>query len=165
MLAVGAAGGLTIATFAHWIVHLLYGTAYAEAAHLLQLAALASTLVFADVALTLLPIYMRKPQWIAIKWGLVLLITIIVDLVAIPRLGVRGAILGYAIANLLAMLFGAGIWLRQMPAGHTRRASACAAIVICAFTGPLIVIAEEGEDRCDDRKKHQQRDFVNIFIP
>lgn len=121
MLAVGAAGGLTIATFAHWIVHLLYGMAYGEAAHLLQLAALASTLVFADVALTLLPIYMRRPQLVAIKWGLVFSVTIAIDLVAIPWLGVRGAIVGYAVANLLAVAFGVGIWLRQRRASHIAR--------------------------------------------
>lgn len=125
MLAVGAAGGLTIATFAHWIIHLLYGTAYAEAAHLLQLTAFASTLVFADVALTLLPIYMRRPQLVAIKWALVFFITIAIDLVTIPWLGVRGAILGYAIANLSAVAFGVGIWLQHGSAGHlSREASA-----------------------------------------
>lgn len=125
MVAVGATGGIIIATFAHWIVHLLYGSAFASAVGLLQLAAIASTLVFADVALTLLPIYMRRPQWIAIKWGIVFATTVVIDAIAIPHLGARGAILGYAVANLLAIAFGIGIWLRQehgMPAQHEAKA-------------------------------------------
>ncbi|MCY1354268.1 hypothetical protein D9M69_406390 [compost metagenome] len=124
MLAIGLAGGLAIATSAHWIVQLLYGPAFAEAVHLLQLAALASTLIFADVALTLLPIYMRRPHLVAIKWGLVCAATIAIDVVAIPAFGAHGAILGYAVANFLAVLFGAGIWLRQAPAAATREANA-----------------------------------------
>ncbi|MGN5480600.1 hypothetical protein ACTMU2_39285 [Cupriavidus basilensis] len=51
MVAVGITGGIIIAVSAHWIIHLLYGSAFASAADLLQLAALASSLVFADVAL------------------------------------------------------------------------------------------------------------------
>ncbi|BDB25175.1 oligosaccharide flippase family protein [Cupriavidus sp. P-10] len=121
MFAVGLAGGLAIAACAHWIVDLLYGPAFAEATSLLQLAALASTLVFADVALTLLPIYMRRPHLVAIKWGLVCAATIAIDVAAIPVFGARGAILGYAAANLLAVLFGFFVWLRQEPAVLSRR--------------------------------------------
>ncbi|MGY2487088.1 lipopolysaccharide biosynthesis protein [Cupriavidus sp. CP313] len=113
MLAVGLAGGLTITACAPWIVQLLYGSAYASAADLLQLSAIASTLIFADVALTLLPIHMRRPRLVAIKWALVFAVTVGIDVVAIPAFGARGAILGYAIANLLAALFGLGIWLRE----------------------------------------------------
>ncbi len=125
MVAVGITGGIIIAMSAHWIIHLLYGSAFASAADLLQLAALASSLVFADVALTLLPIYMRRPQLVAIKWGIVFATTIVVDSIAIPHLGARGAILGYAVANLLAIAFGIGIWLRQTqgaPAQHEAKA-------------------------------------------
>lgn len=116
MLAIGMAGGLAISACAHWVTQLLYGPAFSDAAQLLQLAALASALVFADVALTLLPVYMRRPQLVAIKWGLVLAVTIAIDLIAIPALGARGAILGYAVANLFAVIFGVGIWMRQHPA-------------------------------------------------
>ncbi|WP_444633047.1 lipopolysaccharide biosynthesis protein [Cupriavidus oxalaticus] len=118
MLGMGIAGGLTIAACAHWIVQLLYGPAFVDAAQLLQLAALASMLVFVDVALTLLPIYMRRPQLVAVKWGLVFAVTIAIDLVAIPAFGARGAILGFAVANLLAVLFGITIWLRPEPAAR-----------------------------------------------
>jgi len=121
MMAVGVAGGLVIAGCAHWIVRLLYGSAFASAADLLRLAALASTLVFADVALTLLPIYMRRPQFVAAKWGVAFCVTIAVDIVAIPALGARGAILGYAVANLLSLLFGLGIWLLQARASAAPR--------------------------------------------
>jgi PST family polysaccharide transporter len=113
MVAIGAAGGIIIAALAHWIIHLLYGSAFESAAHLLQLAALASSLVFADVALTLLPVYMRRPQLIAIKWGIMFVATVVIDMISIPRLGARGAILGYAVANLLAIAFGIGLWLRR----------------------------------------------------
>jgi PST family polysaccharide transporter len=113
MVAVGVTGGIIIAASAHWIVQLLYGSAFASAAHLLQLAAMVSSMVFADVALTLLLVYMHRPQLIAIKWGIVFATTIVVDTIAIPHLGARGAILGYAVANLLAIAFGIGVWLRQ----------------------------------------------------
>ncbi|KDP87544.1 MULTISPECIES: lipopolysaccharide biosynthesis protein [Cupriavidus] len=125
MMAVGVAGGIAIALSAHWIIHLLYGSAFASAASLLQLSALASTLIFADVGLTLLPIYLRRPRLVAIKWALVFVVTIVIDLIAIPRLGVYGAILGYAVANLLSVLFGIAIWIqsaRGRPAVQEARA-------------------------------------------
>lgn len=125
MTIVGAAGALAIALGAHWIVHLLYGSAFASAAGLLQLAAMASMLIFADVALTLLPIYLRRPRLVAIKWGLVFAVTIVIDVIAIPAFGAYGAILGYAVANLLSVLFGIAVWLRERPrAAATREASA-----------------------------------------
>ena len=125
MMAVGIAGGTLIALSARWIIHLLYGSAFASATGLLQLAALASTLVFADVGLTLLPIYLRRPRLVAIKWGMVFAITIGIDMVAIPRFGVYGAILGFAVANLLSVLFGIATWLRcatAKPAAQEARA-------------------------------------------
>ena len=106
MTVVGAAGAIVLALCAEPVVHLLYGKAFGEAVDLLRLAALASTLVFADVGLSLLPIYLRRPRWVAIKWGLVLATTVAVDLVAIPHLGTRGAVAGYAAANAVAVVFG-----------------------------------------------------------
>ncbi|MDK3021822.1 oligosaccharide flippase family protein [Cupriavidus taiwanensis] len=106
MTVMGAAGAIMLALCAEPIVNLLYGKAFGETADLLQLAALASILVFADVGLSLLPIYLRKPRWVAIKWGLVLATTVVVDLVAIPHLGARGAVAGYAAANAVAVVFG-----------------------------------------------------------
>lgn len=112
MTAIGATGALLIAVSAHWIIHLLYGAAFASAVNLLRLAALASTLVFADVALTLLPIFLRRPGVIALKWGIAFTATVIIDVIAIPRLGVEGAVLGYAVANLFSVLFGIAVWVR-----------------------------------------------------
>lgn len=106
MTVLGAAGAIVLALCAEPVVHLLYGKAFGETVDLLRLAALASILVFADVGLSLLPIYLRRPRWVAIKWGLVLATTIVVDLVAIPHLGVRGAVAGYAAANAVAVVFG-----------------------------------------------------------
>lgn len=106
MTVVGAAGAIVLALCAEPVVHLLYGKAFGEAVDLLRLAALASTLVFADVGLSLLPIYLRRPRWVAIKWGLVLATTVAVDLVAIPHFGARGAVAGYATANAVAVVFG-----------------------------------------------------------
>ena len=63
-------------------------------------------------ALTLLPIHMRAPRLVAIKWGLALVATLTVDAVAIPRMGAYGAILGYAVANLISVLFGMAVWIR-----------------------------------------------------
>lgn len=120
MVAVGAVGGVTIALSAHWIVHLLYGAAFGRAVELLQLTALASTLVFADVALTLLPVHMRAPRLVAIKWGLALVATLAVDAIAIPRIGAYGAILGYAVANFLSVLFGVAIWMRYRSIARQR---------------------------------------------
>jgi len=116
MMAIALAGGVAIALCAHWIVQLLYGAAFAPAAQLLQLAALASTLVFADVGLTLLPVYLRRPRLVAMKWGLAFSATVLIDLVAIPRLGAIGAIVGYASANVISVLFGIVVWLRSRAA-------------------------------------------------
>jgi PST family polysaccharide transporter len=125
MTAIGATGALLIAVSAHWIIHLLYGAAFASAVNLLRLAALASTLIFADVALTLLPIFLRRPSVIALKWGIAFTVTVIIDVIAIPRLGVEGAVLGYAVANLFSVLFGITVWVRgrsQQPAMEKARA-------------------------------------------
>lgn len=112
MTVIGAAGAITIALSAHWIIQILYGAAFAHAVHLLQLAALASILVFADVALTLLPVYLRRPDIVALKWGGALLITVAIDWIAIPKLGAIGAIVGSATANLMSILFGIAILIR-----------------------------------------------------
>lgn len=125
MTAIGAVGALLIAASAHWIIHLLYGAAFASAVSLLRLTALASTLVFADVGLTLLPIFLRRPGIIALKWGIAFTVTIIIDVIAIPRFGVKGAILGYTIANLFSVLFGIAVWVRcrgQQPSMEKARA-------------------------------------------
>lgn len=107
----GAAGAAPLIVLAPWIVHLLYGAAFAEASSLLRLATLASPLVFADVGFTILAAYLRKPGWIAVKWSLAFLATVAVDLTAIPRFGAEGAILGYAVANVLTTLAGICMWL------------------------------------------------------
>ncbi|SOZ35759.1 lipopolysaccharide biosynthesis protein [Cupriavidus neocaledonicus] len=111
MAAVGLCGAGLIAICAEWIVALLYGQAFGQAVVLLRLAALASTLVFADVGLSLLPIYLRKPRWVAVKWALVLVTTVVVNVIAVPGLGTRGAILGYAVGNGVAVLFGLALVL------------------------------------------------------
>lgn len=120
MTALGMAGSVVIALMAPWIIHLLYGSAFASAADLLRLSALASSLVFTDVGLSVLAVYLRKPTWIAIKWALVLAVTVAVDFLTIPRLGARGAILGYALANALAAACGAVMWLRVARSGEAR---------------------------------------------
>ena len=107
---VGAAGAIVLAVMAPWIVHLLYGSAFADATALMQLAILVSPLVFADVGFTVLAAYLRKPRWIAAKWALACAATVAVDLLAIPRLGARGAILGYATSGALAVLAGIVTW-------------------------------------------------------
>ena len=116
MTAIGLCGALILALSAEWVVALLYGQAFGETVVLLRLAALASTLVFADVGLGLLPVFLRKPRWVAMKWALVLTTTVIVDLIAVPRLGTRGAVLGYAVGNAVALLFGLALALRTRTA-------------------------------------------------
>ncbi|MBF6986689.1 lipopolysaccharide biosynthesis protein [Cupriavidus sp. IK-TO18] len=112
MSIIGVTGAVILALCAGPVVRLLYGQAFGETVVLLRLAALASTLIFADVGLSLLPVYLRKPRWVAIKWGLVLATTVVVDMVAVPRLGARGAVLGYAVANAVAVIFGLVLLLR-----------------------------------------------------
>ncbi|WP_439668150.1 Membrane protein involved in the export of O-antigen and teichoic acid [Cupriavidus necator] len=116
IVAIGLCGAIILALCAEWVVQLLYGQAFGETVVLLRLAALASTLIFADVGLGLLPVYLRKPRWVAVKWALVLATTVIVDLIAVPRLGARGAVLGYAVANAVALIFGLALVLRARPA-------------------------------------------------
>lgn len=110
LFAVGSAGAIVLMLLAPWIVHLLYGSAFADATALLQLAILVSPLVFADVGFTILAAYLRKPHWIAVKWGIAFGATVVVDLIAIPRFGARGAILGYAVSSTLAVLAGLVMW-------------------------------------------------------
>lgn len=112
MSIIGVTGAVILALCAEPVVRLLYGQAFGETIVLLRLAALASALIFADVGLSLLPVYMRKPRWVATKWGLVLATTVVVDLLAVPRLGARGAVLGYAVANAVAVIFGLILVLR-----------------------------------------------------
>jgi PST family polysaccharide transporter len=120
MTALGTVGGGIIAATAPWIVHLLYGTGFQPAATLLRYAALGAGLVFADVALTLLAIHLRKPRWVAIKWAAVLATTVAVDSVLIPRFGASGAVTGYLIANGMAVVVGCGflLALRRTQAEH-----------------------------------------------
>lgn len=124
--AVGLAGACVIGASSEWIIHLLYGNQFSAAASLLRLAAFASMLVFVDVALTLLPIYLRRPEWIALKWAATLVATLACDLFAIPKYGAWGAVAGYAVGNGIAVFIGVGIWSRMrhrraLASGVTRR--------------------------------------------
>jgi PST family polysaccharide transporter len=113
--ALGLVGSLAIAACAPWIVRLLYGSAFDATVTLLRVAAVASALIFADVALTLLAVYLRKPRWVAIKWALVLATTLAFDLAVIPHYGSWGAIAGYALGNGVAVLVGVALWWRHRP--------------------------------------------------
>lgn len=112
MVAVGVAGGAVLAYCAPWIIALIYGEHYEAAANLLRLSAMASGLVFADAALSLLVIYLRKPNWLVEKWFLVLFTMIVVDVITIPNYGARGAIYGYIAGNAIAVIAGIGFFLR-----------------------------------------------------
>lgn len=113
--ALGLAGGLAVAACAPWIVRLLYGSAFEATVTLLRVAAVASALVFADVALTLLAVYLRRPRWVAMKWALVLATTLAFDLAIIPRFGNWGAIAGYVLGNGVAVIVGLALWWRNRP--------------------------------------------------
>ncbi|GAB7543283.1 lipopolysaccharide biosynthesis protein [Cupriavidus sp. 8B] len=113
MSAIGLCGAVLIAAGAPWIVQLLYGHAFVSSAALLQTAALSSTLIFADVGLTLLPVYLRRPDWIAIKWGVVLAVTLAFDLAVVPKYGAWGAVGGYTLGNAVAVAFGICLWWRS----------------------------------------------------
>lgn len=113
---VGLLGGAAIAACAPWIVHLLYGHAFAPTIALLRAAALLSSLVFADVGLTLLAVHLRRPDWIAIKWLMVFVVTLLFDLAVVPRYGSWGAIAGYGLGNAVATLIGIAFWWRCRPA-------------------------------------------------
>ncbi|NSX04472.1 lipopolysaccharide biosynthesis protein [Cupriavidus gilardii] len=117
---VGLAGATVIAASSHWIVHLLYGERFGAAIALLGVAAFASVLLFVDMALTLLPVYLRKPQWIAAKWAGTLAVVLAFDFVAVPRYGAWGAVAGYALGNAAAVLVGLGIWWRCRPVARVR---------------------------------------------
>lgn len=116
--ATGLAGAALIAGMADWIIALLYGERFEAAASLLRVAAFASALVFIDVGLTLVPVYLRKPQWVAAKWAGTLLVVVLFDLFAVPRFGAWGAVAGYAVSNGFAVLAGIYLWWRAR--GATR---------------------------------------------
>ncbi|WP_059411160.1 lipopolysaccharide biosynthesis protein [Cupriavidus basilensis] len=116
MTAIGLCGAILIAIGAPWIVQLLYGHAFSSSASLLRAAAVSSTLIFADVGLTLLPVYLRRPEWIAIKWGVVFGVTLAFDLVTVPAYGAWGAVGGYTAGNAVAVAFGLWLWRRSRKA-------------------------------------------------
>ncbi|MFJ4293224.1 oligosaccharide flippase family protein [Cupriavidus sp. NPDC089707] len=121
MLAAGIVGGAMLAVCAPWIIALIYGDHYEAAADLLRLSAMASGLVFLDAALTLLVVYLRRPGWLVEKWFLVLSTMIVVDLIAIPMFGARGAVYGYVAGNAVAVMAGVGFFVRSrepMPAAQ-----------------------------------------------
>jgi PST family polysaccharide transporter len=47
-----------------------------------------------------------------LKWALVLAVTVIFDMLAVPRYGVWGALAGYALSNAVAVIFGICLWVR-----------------------------------------------------
>lgn len=106
----GFCGSAVIAASASWIVHLLYGTAFAATIDLLRMAAFATSLLFADAALSVLLAHMRRPPWFAAKWAVVLTVTVIADIVLIPRYGTLGAVAAYATTNVTALLCSATVW-------------------------------------------------------
>lgn len=112
MAVLGLAGGTVLALLAPWIVHLLYGAAFSDAAALLRLVALGSALLFADAALTLLAVMLRRPVWIVGKWLAVLVATVAIDSVLIPAYGARGAAIGYLCANACAVAIGIALLIR-----------------------------------------------------
>lgn len=116
LAAVGLLGGAVIAACAPWIVHLLYGHAFAPTVTLLQAAALLTALVFADVGLTLLAVHLRRPEWIAAKWLAVFAVTLLFDLAMVPRYGNWGAVAGYGLGNAVAVLVGLALYWRCRPA-------------------------------------------------
>jgi len=112
LFAIGTAGAAVLVLLAPWIVHFLYGSAFSEAVSLLRLAILVSPLVFADVGFAILAAYLRKPRWIALKWGIACTATVAVDFIAIPKLGAVGAIVGFAVSSALAVIASIIMWLR-----------------------------------------------------
>lgn len=120
MALLGLAGGAVLALLAPWVVHLLYGAAFSDAGALLRLVALGSALLFADAALTLLAVMLRRPIWIVGKWLAVLAVTIAIDSMLIPSMGARGAAIGYLCANACAVLIGVTLlvraWCEEKPA-------------------------------------------------
>ncbi|WP_454754573.1 oligosaccharide flippase family protein [Cupriavidus necator] len=116
MVAVGTVGGALLAYCAPWIIALIYGDHFEAAADLLRLCSMASGLVFADAALSLLVIYLRKPSWLVEKWLLVLVTMVVVDLIAIPNHGARGAVYGYIAGNAVALIAGIGFFIRSREA-------------------------------------------------
>lgn len=113
---VGLLGGTVIAACSPWIVHLLYGHAFAPTIALLRTASLLSALIFADVGLTLLAVHLRRPDWVAGKWLAVFTVTLLFDFVVVPRYGTWGAVAGYGLGNAVAVLAGLVLWWRCRPA-------------------------------------------------
>lgn len=123
MAAMGMAGGAVIAYCAPWVIDLIYGNHYEAAADLLRLSAMGAGLVFADAALSLLAIYLRKPTWLVEKWILVLVTMVVVDLILIPHYGARGAVYGYITGYAVAVIAGLGFFIRSRAAVALARAA------------------------------------------
>ncbi len=110
MFAVGLFGALTGTLMAPWIIKTLFGGEFAPAASMLGYSLFAATIVFVEAALNTFLLKRFGGRKILFKWTVAMLISLAVDLWAIPRWGGYGAIMGFASGYLTAVTLGC-YWL------------------------------------------------------
>lgn len=109
MVAAGASLAIPVAVLAPWIVHLIYGQAFAEAGQILRVSALMGILVFADAALNLSLIRRGAGRWVIMKWLCAGLVAFVVVRSLAPHVGAIAGALGYGAGYAAALALG--IWL------------------------------------------------------
>ena len=100
---------LPIAFFSDWIVNLLYGEEYNNAASVLIIHIWASIFVFAGVASSKWLINENLQIYLSINTGIGALINILLNLILIPKMGITGSalatVISYAMSAYLLLAF------------------------------------------------------------
>lgn len=112
MIGAGACLAVPVAVLAPWIVHLIYGQAFADAASILRIASLMGILVFADAGLNLALIRRGAGRWVIAKWLCAGAVAFVVVRSFAPQFGVMAGAFGYGAGYAAALALGIW-WLRH----------------------------------------------------
>uniref|UniRef100_UPI003D6FEF3E hypothetical protein n=1 Tax=Enterobacter roggenkampii TaxID=1812935 RepID=UPI003D6FEF3E len=91
---------------ANFIVNIIFGTGFSEAAGVLRLTLLVSILIFIDAGLNTFIIKYGNGRVIIIKWIFALAISLLVNILFIKSLGLHSVILANFMGYSAAIIFG-----------------------------------------------------------
>jgi PST family polysaccharide transporter len=106
MFGLGLLGALVSIPLSPYVIKLLFGAAFADAAPMLVWSLFAASLVFADAGLNTYLLKTYGGARVLNKWIVALLVGGAVDIIFIPKLGGYGAIMGFASGYLAAICTG-----------------------------------------------------------
>ncbi|AOR57977.1 oligosaccharide flippase family protein [Pectobacterium parmentieri] len=106
MALIGVLIALTGSVFANFIVNVIFGTDFSDAATVLRLTLLISILVFIDSGLNTFIIKYGSGKVIILKWAIALAISLLVNIFCIKSLGLHSVILANFMGYTAAIIFG-----------------------------------------------------------